>query len=74
MAIENIFKYELSPIPTALLNDEGKMRATKSKSDLKSLLGTTVLSRGLAKSYLAVINGSAILRVVNYPFKVLVFD
>ena len=44
MTVENIFKYELSPIPNALFNDEGEMRAAKSKSDLKSLLGTKVSS------------------------------
>ena len=38
MTVVNIFKYELSPIPTALFNDEDEMRAAKSKSDLKSLL------------------------------------
>ena len=38
MTVVNIFKYELSLIPTALFNDEDEMRAAKSKSDLKSLL------------------------------------
>ena len=49
MTVGNIFKYELPPIPTALFNDEGKMIAAKSKSDLKSLLGTKVSSCGLSK-------------------------
>ena len=61
MTVENIFKYELSPIPTALFNDEGEMKTAKSKSDLKSLLGTKVSSRGLAKPDLTVIDGSAIM-------------
>ena len=65
MIVQNIFKYDLSPVPIALFNDEGKMRAAKSKSDLKSLLGTKVLSRGLVKPDFTVIDGSAILWVVN---------
>ena len=74
VTVENIFKYELSPILAALFNDEGEMRAAKSKSDLKSLLGTKVSSRGLAKPDLTVTDGSAILLVVNWPSKELVSD
>ena len=74
MTVENIFKYELSPIPTTLFNDEGEMRVANSKSDLKPLLETKVSSRGLAKPDLTVIDGSAILLVVNWPSKALVSD
>ena len=74
MIVQNIFKYDLSPIPIALFNDEGKMRAAKSKSDLKSLLGTKVSSRGLAKPNLTVIDESAILWVANWLSKALVSD
>ena len=47
------------PFPL-LFNDEGEMRTAKSKSVLKSLLGTKVSSRGLAKPDLTVIDGSAV--------------
>ena len=29
MKVENIFKYELTPIPTLLFNEEGNLRAAK---------------------------------------------
>ena len=74
MTVENIFNYKLSPIPTALFNDKAEMRAAKSKSDLKSLLGTKVSSRGLAKPNLTVIDESAILWVANWLSKALVSD
>ena len=37
ISISEVISCELSPVPTALFNDSGEMRISKSKSDLKKL-------------------------------------
>ena len=73
LTIENIFCYELSPIPTSMFEDKGAMKLAKSKSNF-SKLATKVSSRSIAKPSLLVIDGCAILWVVNWPTNGLVSD
>ena len=73
MKIENVFKFELAPIPTSSFEDTGALRPPRSKSDLKTI-GTKVLVRKSEKTNFIVIDGCAILWVVNWPPKASVQD
>ena len=60
--------YELAPVPTSMFSDTGDMKISKSKSDLKKLLQTTVSVRQIEKEITCfILDGSAILYVVKWP-------
>ncbi len=62
VSINEVMSRELSPIPTALFNDSGDMRISKSKSTLKSLTKVDVLVRHAAQeAKCTVIDGCALL-------------
>ena len=44
MGIEEIFAYELSPIPTSMFDEHGMGRYPKAKSELKNALKVEVTS------------------------------
>ena len=59
---------ELSPVPTALFNDSGAMRISKSKSDLKKLTRVDVSYRHVAQeATCTVIDCCALLWVPQWP-------
>ena len=35
MTVDNVFKHDLTTIPTSIFNDDGDLRPEKSKADLK---------------------------------------
>ena len=73
MKIENVLKFELAPIPTSIFEDNGLLRPPKSKSDLKSI-GTKIVVRNAEKTNFIVMDGCAIMYVVNWPTNAMVQD
>ena len=66
--INELLAHELAPVPTSMFADTGDMKISKSKSDLKKLLQTTVSVRQIEKEITCfILDGSAILYVVNWP-------
>ena len=73
MKIENVLKFELAPIPTSIFEDNGSLRPPKSKSNLKSI-GTKIVVRNAEKTNFIVMDGCAIMYVVNWPTNTMVQD
>ena len=69
IVINVLLAHELAPVPTSMFADTGGIKKiTKSKSDLKKLLQTTGSVRQIEKEITCfIIDGSAILYVVNWP-------
>ena len=65
--LETALKYELSPIPTAMFQDDGKMRYPKAKSVLKTTLAVETSSRCHPEPDTLVIDGSAIFWTLEWP-------
>ena len=55
--VEDIFFYELAPIPTSLFTDTGDMRITKTKSVLKRKLQVEQSGRTLQQIDVVIIDG-----------------
>ena len=73
MKIEQVLKFELSPIPTSMFNENGLLRPAKTKSDLQSI-GSTISFRNAHQPNLVLIDGCAVLYIVNWPTEALVQD
>jgi hypothetical protein len=73
LKVENIFRYELSPIPTSIFTDTGDLRPAKSKAELNKI-GSKIPLRSMASPNLIIIDGCAILWAVNWPTNGLVSD
>ena len=67
ITLEEVLKYELSPIPLSLFKDDGEMRPSPSKSVLKSTLQVEVSTRLQISSDAAVIDGCAYLWFMHWP-------
>ena len=66
--IREVMSCELSPVPTALFNDSGEMRITKSKADLKNLTKVEVTARHpTPEATCTVIDGYALLWIPQWP-------
>lgn len=66
--IKDLLTYELSPVPTAMFQGSGDMRISKSKSELKKQLQVDISTRKALESIeCEVLDGSAILWVINWP-------
>ena len=63
--IDNLFDYELSPVPTSLFKDDGEARYTSSKSVLKTDLKVEVPSRNV-EAGTVFIDGCAMLHAAIY--------
>ena len=70
--LEDVFKYELSPIPLSLFEITGERRASKSKSDLKSTSSEDVFLQ--PKPNFVIIDGYAQLWATSWPTKGTVKD
>ena len=68
--VEDIFCYELAPIPTLLFADTGDMRITKTKSVLKRKLQVEQSSRTLQQPDVVILDGCAILWIIHWPSQV----
>ena len=65
--IDDLFKYELAPVPTALFKDTGEGRYPTSKADLKNALKVEVSTRNISPDAI-VIDGCAMLHsAVHWP-------
>ena len=66
MNLNEVLKYELAPIPTSMLTNNGEMRLATSKSTLKSKLKVELTGRYAPKATSVIIDGSAISWVVHW--------
>ena len=67
ISMKDVLKYELSPVPTSMYEDNGGMRITKTKSVLKQKLQVEHSSRTGSKCEVVIIDGSALLWVIHWP-------
>ena len=68
ISISEVISCELSPVPTALFDDSGEMRISKSKSDLKKLTRVDVSARHVAQeATCTVIDGCALFLIPQWP-------
>ena len=68
ISISAVISCELSPVPTALFNDSGEMRISKSKSDLKKLTRVDGSARHVAQeATCTMIDGCALLWIPQWP-------
>ena len=66
--ISEVISCELSPVPTALFNDTGEMRISKSKSDLKNLTKIEASARHpTPEATCTVIDSCALLWIPQWP-------
>ena len=65
--IESVFQHELTPVPTALFNENGNRHSTKTKSTLKNKLKVEKSNRNLQKPDVYLADGCAIFWVVHWP-------
>lgn len=74
--IQDVMSHELSPVPTSMFQDSGKMRICKSKADLKNRLSRLESSRvaDATTHGATILDGSAVLWVVHWPAKGVVSD
>jgi len=72
--IKTVLAHELSPVPTSMFDDEGKMRIATTKSTLKKKLQVTLSQRLVEKAEVEILDGCAILWVINWPNKGTVAD
>ena len=73
MKVENVFSFELSPVPTYTVDDTGDMGSSKSESSLNKI-SKKVSFQPMKKAEFVVTDGCALLWVVNWPTNELVFD
>ena len=67
--LDDVFSYELSPIPTSLFEVNGEPRGSKAKSVLKNTLKVEIPARNDLKADIIIVGGCAILWVVHWPEK-----
>ena len=72
--IIDVLSHELAPVPTAMFDETGEMRISKSKSTLKKQLQVEVSARTVTHSKVTIIDGSALLWVVHWPIEGTVQD
>ena len=62
-----VFSHELAPVPTAMFDDSGNMRIIKSKSTMKRKLQVEQSPRTLPVPDTTVLDGCAILWIIQWP-------
>ena len=65
--LEDIFNYELSPIPTSLFKNTGEPRYPKNKSDLKNKLKVEISSRGTTPDSVFIDGCAALYSAIHWP-------
>ena len=70
--LETVLKYELWPVPSSMFEDTGDMRTATAKSTLKAELQVEVSTRSAQETLASVIDGSAILWIIDWPANCLV--
>ena len=67
LKLEEVFSYELSPIPVSLFKENGEMRINGNKADLKNVLKVDVSARTQENADAVIIDGCAMLYAVYWP-------
>ena len=67
ISTKNMFSYELAPVPTSMFEDDGQMRTSKNKSDLKRKLQIEIPTRKTGIPDVVILDGCAILWIINWP-------
>ena len=68
--IENVLSHKLSPVPTFMFYYSGAMRICTGKSDLRKRMAKEASTRlSTSEVVAALLDGSAVLWVVNWPTK-----
>ena len=67
--LEDVLKYEISPIPLTLFENNGEMRDSKAKSSLKSALQVETSCRLQPKADAIIVGGCAQFWYVSWPTK-----
>ena len=67
--LKDILRYELSPVPPSMFDDNGDMRITKTKSTLKKKLQVEISARLVPPTDVAIVDGCAMLWVIPWPSK-----
>ena len=65
--LEDVFSYELSPVPVSIFKENGEMRINENKSDLKQTLKVDVSGRVQNKADAVIFDGCAMLCAVYWP-------
>ena len=65
--LKDLFKYELSPVPLSLFNENGDIRLAKEKADLKNTLKEKVSLQACLSENAVVSDGCALLWSVHWP-------
>ena len=65
--LDDVFSYELSPIPVSLFKENGEMRVIGNKADLKNRLKEDVSARIQDAVNAVIIDGCAMLYAVYWP-------
>ena len=73
--LNDVLKYELAAVPTSVFDEKsGELRISKSKSILKRRLQVEVINPSRGTGDAVVIDGCAILWMLQWPIKVLIKD
>ena len=72
--LQDLFNYELAPLPTSMFDDNGNMRISTSKSVLKNKLQVAQSTRALVKPNVIIIAGCAILWCLHWPSNATIQD
>ena len=67
ISFSEVISCELSPVPTALFNDSGEMRISKSKSDLKKLTRVDVSARHVAQEATCIVIDGCTPWILQWP-------
>ena len=67
VSMSDVLKFELAPIPTSTFLDSEDMRSSGSKSVLKNKLSISLSERKTIKPQALIIDGCAILWILNWP-------
>ena len=67
LKLEDVFSYELSPVPVSLFKENGEMRINGNKSDLKNALKVDISDKIQPHTDVIIIDGCAMLYAVYWP-------
>ncbi|MEM7297990.1 MAG: hypothetical protein AAF391_06960, partial [Bacteroidota bacterium] len=67
LEFNNLFDYELSPVPTSLFQDTGEPRFPTAKADLKNKMKIEVSSRGISNDAVLIDGGGMLHSAIHWP-------
>ena len=72
--LQDLFNYELAPLPTSMFDDNGNMRISTSKSVPKNKLQVAQSTRASIKPNVIIIDGCVIIWCLNWPSNATIQD